>query len=658
MSVSETEVGIIAFTDQLPGFNAILKHTWHDFHVNEIGLDGQVLHLASLQPEAKLDDESVPPPPTDTGFEEILGQLSQLVGEKDAEKLRIFKTDPSEQEHVQIGPVGDKQKRTVRFIIHEMFKTSIPGLPSVVTETIKEDDATFIRISPYAIAKKNTKFDKRNRMQGRNKSVFLFNFLDLIDSTMQLDAKGECCRYLHFVLYKENTDNQMAINMISKAIGVPPSVFRIAGTKDKRGITTQLVSGQNIDQKRLAHINTRLQRVKVGNFQPSNTNLYIGDLKGNQFEIILRDLRNTNQTSIDQACENLKCNGFLNYFGLQRFGQGYPTHLIGIALLKGDWKLAAHLILKPLPSDNEAMEKAKSLYFGGDIKGALDLLPSRSLPEKALLEGYLEFGLEQHLQSINKINRNTRTLYVHAYQSYVWNHVVSERVRLFGAKQVLEGDIVLQSHDQDDRKKTKDRCTSIHFINKEDLESGRYLIDDVVLPLPGASVEFPRNEMESIYQEIAQRDGVSLTKSKHKIKDFSIEKVSGDYRKIIVKVPELDYEIMNYHESYEQLLTSDLERLQKRGMEEINSSEIAMEANQKKRKMKNDGLEVEENEDRKRIKLESSSTCLTEKQALRLKFKLPASSYATMMIRQLTKYSTSKTAQIAITNKDKQENSC
>lgn len=107
---------------------------------------------------------------------------------------------------------------------------------------------------------------------------------------------------------------------------------------------------------------------------------------------------------------------------------------MGIALLKGDWKSAARLILQPLPSDNESMTQAKKLYLEGNIKGALDLLPSRSLPEKAVLEGYLEFGPEHHLQSINKINRNTRTLYVHAYQSYVWNHVVSERVHRFGAE--------------------------------------------------------------------------------------------------------------------------------------------------------------------------------------------------------------------------------
>lgn len=40
------------------------------------------------------------------------------------------------------------------------------------------------------------------------------------------------------------------------------------------------------------------------------------------------------------------------------------------------------------------------------------------------------------------------SLYSHAYQSYIWNRVVSERVLRFGSKSPLVGDIVLVDNDK------------------------------------------------------------------------------------------------------------------------------------------------------------------------------------------------------------------
>lgn len=57
----------------------------------------------------------------------------------------------------------------------------------------------------------------------------------------------------------------------------------------------------------------------------------LGDLSGNRFKIVIRDVKEKSDELIRSAIDSLKSNGFINYFGLQRFGNSAesPTHLIG-----------------------------------------------------------------------------------------------------------------------------------------------------------------------------------------------------------------------------------------------------------------------------------------------------------------------------------------
>ena len=77
--------------------------------------------------------------------------------------------------------------------------------------------------------------------------------------------------------------------MLFRILRVNQKLFNFAGTKDKRAITAQFVTSK-LTPEVLVVANRKLKNIKVGNFELLNADhLTLGDLKGNEFSIVLRD---------------------------------------------------------------------------------------------------------------------------------------------------------------------------------------------------------------------------------------------------------------------------------------------------------------------------------------------------------------------------------
>lgn len=93
--------------------------------------------------------------------------------------------------------------------------------------------------------------------------------------------------------------------------------------------------GLQVGVARLRATNGLIPGVRLGSFGYRKSGLQLGALSGNTFTLTLRGIRVDDKANVVEAVRKLRQSGFINYFGLQRFGSGkVATHEIG-ALLPG-----------------------------------------------------------------------------------------------------------------------------------------------------------------------------------------------------------------------------------------------------------------------------------------------------------------------------------
>jgi len=370
--------------------------------------------------------------------------------------------------------------------------------------------------------------------------------------------------------------------------GIPAKLFSTAGTKDKRAVTTQYVTLHKVEAKRLKNANAKLQGIQCGNFEYVKEPLKLGLLNGNEFIISLRGVSATDDLIV-QACEAAKNYGFINYFGSQRFGTGcVPTYIIGKYLLKSDWSTAMDLILCPRGFEKEEATVARNYYFKtGDIDGTLSKLPRSHVIERILLSAIKKY--DKTTTAFDQLPENVRLLYVHSYQSYIWNKLVSKRINFSDSLENLVpiiGDIVLDNEGK------------IIYLDEENVS--KYTIFDVQLPLPGYNVKYPKNFIYDYLKELMAQD--SLDPDDMKRKNF-YSSLPGGYRPIIRKPLDFEYNIIHY---------TDLIPLTLTDLQEIQGVPLA------------------------------PSDPNGKETGVLLKFKLDSATYATMVIREITKKPTSQ----------------
>ncbi|NXW46533.1 PUS7L protein, partial [Nyctiprogne leucopyga] len=352
--------------------------------------------------------------------------------------------------------------------------------------------------------------------------------------------------YTAFTLQKENLETLEAIGILAAELGVLPSDFSYTGIKDKKAITYQPMVVKKVTPERLKEIGSKVEKkgMRIHNIHSACQHLKLGQLKGNHFDIVVRDLKHHRHDSsadlkerITEAMENVETKGFVNYYGPQRFGQGQKvqTDQIGLALLNEKMVKAVKLFFTPEDTDDPVNNAKRYFLQTEDAKGALMMLPEYKVREKMLLRALNRYGVNHEgcTQGWLNIPHSMCIFYIHAYCSKIWNEATSYRLKIYGSK-VVEGDLVF-SEGNDENVSLSDR---VHVVTAPEESANKYSINQVVLPMVGHSIKYPSNKVGQWYHERLSEDDLQMCK--FRVSPLQLN-IPGCYRLILKNVQNLSY---------------------------------------------------------------------------------------------------------------------
>jgi len=344
-------------------------------------------------------------------------------------------------------------------------------------------------------------------------------------------------RHLLCLLVKKNWDTLAALEKIAEELNIDEGQLHVAGIKDTRAVTAQHISISRVHPEKILSIKVKGLRVYPIRFEDeavSPSRLY-----GNHFHIVVRSISygpSVVEERINAVVEELKhLGGIPNYFGHQRFGTKRPvTHLVGRQIVKGNLEEASLTFLS-LPSpfeDPDAREARRLIRDAGNYRAALKILPKHLTYERTMLKHLLKHPRD-YLGALRRLPLKLRRLFVQAYQSYLYNLFLSERIkRGMPLNDVLVGDYALEL---DGCGLPTGRASRVSESNlsqiREKMRRGEAAL---AIPLVGLKVEASGGVQGEIEREILSSEGVNP-------QDFRVEcmpeaTARGGFRRVLTPI--------------------------------------------------------------------------------------------------------------------------
>ena len=254
--------------------------------------------------------------------------------------------------------------------------------------------------------------------------------------------------YLLIEMEKINYDTATALALISRGLNVSKKRIGYAGLKDKRAITSQQLSIYLPDEELVKRFG--IKGIELRNPKWSKDRTELGNLKGNDFTITIRDISNTEE-EIQKILEEFiitSQKGVPNFFGNQRFGgKRMITHRVGKLLLAGKFQEAVMLYLTETYEEEKIeLKNARiNLAKSRDLKQALKEFPFDARTERAIINHLVRYPSD-FAGAFGVLPKKMRYLFSHAVQSDIYNKILTKRMEKYGpdALRPIDGDILIE----------------------------------------------------------------------------------------------------------------------------------------------------------------------------------------------------------------------
>ncbi len=139
--------------------------------------------------------------------------------------------------------------------------------------------------------------------------------------------------HLYLSITKRGLSTPQLVSRISSTLGVKAQSIGVAGLKDARAVTTQMVSLQHVQPDAVSRLVPDEQLLSVEILGRHRNRLRTGHHAGNTFRLVIRNVAPSASAVAPQILETLARRGVPNFFGPQRQGRDGTNYEVGAALL-------------------------------------------------------------------------------------------------------------------------------------------------------------------------------------------------------------------------------------------------------------------------------------------------------------------------------------